>query len=392
MTRATVTVVGGGLAGLVAAVSAAEAGAPVELHEARSQLGGRARTAPEPWRANWGPHALYCDGPLWAWLAERDLLPPCAKPPSTGFRVRVGGEARRRPPAALVRSAGLVRQRTAPVDVPFRDWVASRHGDEAAARWSAAAGVVTFCHDPGALSAAFVWERLRRNITLPPVARYPIGGWASLVERLAARATELGVRVETRSSVDSLPDGPTVVAVELPAARRLLGDDSLAWTGARTALLDVGMRSRDGDPFIVADLDEPGWAERFSAADPTLAPSCHSLVQAQVGMRPGEGLDAAVARAEALLDAGYRGWREREAWRRRAGVDGDSGAVDLPGTTWRDRPAVARGGDVWLAGDMVAAPGLLAEVSWASGVEAGRAAAAASAGDRLALGAHRAGG
>ena len=58
-------------------------------------------------------------------------------------------------------------------------------------------------------------------------------------------------------------------------------------------------------------------------------------------------------------------------------VDGRSGALDLPGTTWRDRPAVARGDDVFLAGDMVAAPGLLSEVTFNSATEAASLALAA---------------
>jgi hypothetical protein len=53
-----------------------------------------------------------------------------------------------------------------------------------------------------------------------------------------------------------------------------------------------------------------------------------------------------------------------------------SGAIDFPGTTWRDRPAIERGDGVFLVGDMVAAPGLLSEVSWASAVEASRLAVA----------------
>jgi phytoene dehydrogenase-like protein len=40
-----VTVVGGGLGGLVAAVAAREAGFAVTLHEAHRELGGRARPA-----------------------------------------------------------------------------------------------------------------------------------------------------------------------------------------------------------------------------------------------------------------------------------------------------------------------------------------------------------
>jgi hypothetical protein len=65
------------------------------------------------------------------------------------------------------------------------------------------------------------------------------------------------------------------------------------------------------------------------------------------------------------------GWRERETWRRRQVMAARTGALDLPGTTWRDRPAIDRGEGVFLAGDMVAAPGLLSEVAWASGIEAG---------------------
>src|SRR5207237_3043901 len=113
-----------------------------------------------------------------------------------------------------------------------------------------------------------------------------------------------------------------------------------------------------------------GWAETFSMADRTLAPRDEHLVQAQIGMRPAEPLDDAIARVEGLLDAGYEGWRERERWRRQAKIEGESGAVDLPGTSWRDRPAIDRGDDVYLVGDMVAAPGLLAEVTHAAALTA----------------------
>lgn len=49
---------------------------------------------------------------------------------------------------------------------------------------------------------------------------------------------------------------------------------------------------------------------------------------------------------------------------------GRTGAVDLPGTSWRDRPAVDRGDGVYLAGDQVAAPGALGEVSFTNALEA----------------------
>ncbi|CAM5614935.1 NAD(P)-binding protein [Streptomyces violaceorubidus] len=71
-----------------------------------------------------------------------------------------------------------------------------------------------------------------------------------------------------------------------------------------------------------------------------------------------------------MLDLGFPRWRERLTWRRDAVANGRTGAVDLPGTTWRDRPAVDRGDGVYLAGDQVASPGLLSEVSFNSALTA----------------------
>jgi phytoene dehydrogenase-like protein len=54
-----ILVVGGGLAGLVAAIECAERGASVEIHEATPALGGRARSfSRDRFVTNWGPHAL----------------------------------------------------------------------------------------------------------------------------------------------------------------------------------------------------------------------------------------------------------------------------------------------------------------------------------------------
>jgi hypothetical protein len=100
-------------------------------------------------------------------------------------------------------------------------------------------------------------------------------------------------------------------------------------------------------------------------------------VQASIGQRPDEPLGEAVARVEAVVDAGFPRWRDREVWRRRSSVIESTGALDLPGTTWRDRPAVRRVDGLYLCGDWVAAPGHLSEVAWASAVEAARHAVAA---------------
>ncbi|WP_031170896.1 FAD-dependent oxidoreductase [Streptomyces durhamensis] len=369
----SITVVGGGFAGLTAAITAAEAGARVTVYEAHHTLGGRARTAAGPYRTNEGPHALYNGGPHWTWLKQRDLIGPLAPIPpleAARLRLRHHGALRRTPPFGMLK---LLRPglRPAPVDADFLSWASEVAGEEGARAAAHYAAVALFHHDPGALSAAFVQERLRRATKLPPEAHYPVGGWARVIDRMAARARKLGVRIETRSRVDALPtDTPVIVATSLPAARRLLGDDSLTWPSGRTVLLDLAVRARRGDPFVLSDLDAAGWLERCTAPDRTLAPAGEQLIQGQVPIGPGESRADGLARAGELLDLGFPGWRERATWRRDAVADGRTGAVDLPGRSWRDRPGVDRGDGVYLAGDQVAAPGVLSEVSFNSAVTA----------------------
>ncbi|HYV14468.1 MAG TPA: NAD(P)-binding protein [Conexibacter sp.] len=372
-----ITVVGGGIAGLVAAISCAEQGAPVRLLEAHGQLGGRGRSSDGPYITNFGPHALYKNGTLWAFLQQRDLLPPVVRPALTKpLYMRVDGRRRRTLPPAMLLALPRLRG-DAPDDVDFRSWVNQRAGARAAELFSRGAGVFTFEHDPGRLAASFVWDRWRQALLdLPPKARFPRGGWTTVIDRLEAAARRLGVRIETGTTVTEPPPAPAIVATELPAAQRLLGDATLHWEGTRVVTLDLGLRARRGDPFIVWDLDESGWVERYTANDRTLAPAGHALVQGQIGLLPGEDADAGERRLEALFDLGFRDWRQRTTFRRRMVLEGRAGAVELPGTTWRDRPAIDRGDGIFLCGDMVAAPGLLSDPVATSAVEAARGALA----------------
>jgi hypothetical protein len=374
-----ITVVGGGLAGLTAAIACAEEGGKVRLLEAHETLGGRARSDAAPYKANLGPHALYSDGQLWQWLRQRDLLPAYGRPALSGIRMRWQGDLRRTPPLGAIPHVLRLRGREAPVELDFRSWVAKHTDARTATLLSSAAGVYTFHHDPGELSAAFVWERTVRTLLSPiPAARFPIGGWGALVATLERRACQLGVAIETSSRAEELPAPPVILATELAQARTLLDDDTLDWPSGHTLCLDLAVRRRRGDPYVVSDLDEAGWIERFTAPDSSLAPSGEELFQAQMPLRPSESAEQAQARLERLLDLALVGWRERTTWRRRQVMDGRSGALDLPGSTWRERPAVERGDGVFLAGDMVAAPGLLAEVAWASAIEAARLALGAA--------------
>lgn len=304
-----ITVVGGGFAGLTAAITAAESGATVTLHEAHHTLGGRSRTADGPYRTNEGPHALYRGGPHWSWLKQHGLLEPIAAVPALEagrLRFHRGGKLHRTPPLALLR---LTRRPAgqAPVGQDFLSWATSQVGETGARAAAHYAAVALYHHDPGSLSAAFVHARLRRAASLPPEAHFVRGGWGALVDRMAARARELGVRIETGSHLTELPatEGPVIVATSLDAARILLGDHSLHWPSGRTTLVDVALRTRRGDAWVISDLDAPGWIERFTAQDPTLAPAGEQLIQGQLPIAPDESKTDGAAHAERLFDLGF---------------------------------------------------------------------------------------
>jgi NAD(P)-binding Rossmann-like domain len=369
---AHITVVGGGLGGLYASIACAEAGARVTLVEARHELGGRARSTDGDFVANYGPHVLYDDGPLWAWLHERGLAEPAAKASPTGIRFCYHGTVRRIPPLRVARVASLLRNGAAPVGVSAREWISAERDPRTAAVACRLCHVFTFHHDPGSLSAAFLAERARRAFALPPSARYIPGGWKNLVARLVRHARDVGVHIVLGRKVTELCAPPVIVALDLRAARSLLSDPTLVWKGARTVLLDVGLERHRGDPFLLFDLDKGVFFERYSKPDPSLAPTGTQLIQAQMGISAGVALEEGIASIEEVFDDALPRWRDRQVWRQSRLVENASGALDPPGTTWRDRPAVDRGGGVFLVGDMVGAPGLLSEVSWASALHAAR--------------------
>jgi phytoene dehydrogenase-like protein len=353
------TVVGAGLTGLVGAIEAAEHGWSVTVLEARSSPGGRAGTLDGPYRANRGPHAFYTDGPLWSWLEHRGLTPSTVAPcDSTLFRT--AGRVERS--VSGLHEALAALPPTAPINESFREWLGRYIFDpQLVEALTGLAFVVTYDHDPGRLSANFVHDRLRRGGTS---VRYIRGGWARLIDQLIDRALALGVHLRYRERVHDLPVGPTIIATTLPDARSITKDPSLSWPGTRAALFDFGFGpAAPIEWFRVFDLDRRIYAARYSEADPSLAPPGHHLIQIGAALTPGEPFSAALARVKHLLDTTSPGWEDHLRWRRRYELTDQTGAVDLPGSDWLDRPAVVRSRDLAVASDASAAPGLFSEVA-----------------------------
>ena len=195
-----ITIVGGGLAGLIAAISCAEQGADVALLEAHDELGGRARSMSGPYRVNLGPHAILASSPLWQWLGERELLPPYARPRLSGVRFRWQDDIRRVPAVGATVAALRLRGRAAPVDVDFRSWVTEQVGQEAAEILARSMGILTYHHDPGELSAAFGGNRWSGGCSRPrppPGTRSAAGArwwraWLNGPSSLGSRSTPGG--------------------------------------------------------------------------------------------------------------------------------------------------------------------------------------------------------
>ena len=66
-----------------------------------------------------------------------------------------------------------------------------------------------------------------------------------------------------------MPEAPVIVATEFADAASLLGEVDLDWPSGHTVCLDLGLRARRGDPFVVSDLGSSRQAT-FQVADPHL--------------------------------------------------------------------------------------------------------------------------
>ncbi|MFJ4667385.1 hypothetical protein [Kitasatospora purpeofusca] len=186
------------------------------------------------------------------------------------------------------------------------------------------------------------WARLRRRGPVGPLARVPLTALPRMRCPLDGRLRALPPLAVSRLAARR----------DAPVGRTFLGRAAEV-AGERTA------RAAAGFAAVATFHHAPG-----------LLSAAFAQERLHRAASPDESGESGPARAEHLLDLGFKGWSDRVRWRRTAVATGRTGAVDRPGTTWRDRPAVDRGDGVHLVGDQVAAPGVLSEVSFSSALEA----------------------
>lgn len=411
-------VVGGGLAGLVAASTAGAEGRRVLVLDPRP-LGGRARCdVRDGFVLNRGPRALYLGGAACAELRDLGVdVSAGGPPPTSGSRVALAGHLHRAPdgPASLLRTRALSGREKAAFGralarVPRLDparlvgtsvtaWL-DAIGLRGAPRLLAEAYVrlATYIDAPDVLDAEAAVANLQ--LAVGSGVRYLDGGWQTLVDALvvpgrfevqAIEATGIGAEtadgtVEVVTAAGVRRARSVVVATGTPeVARRLLGGSArdLPSTGpaVTAACLELGTRRPPTHSFVIGADDSTYLSTHAPAA--RLAPPGQALVHVLRYHPPGVTTDPDTDRA--LL------WRAAEA----AGVDRDDVVVhrflarmvvsgSIPQARCgglAGRPAVAHPGraGVFLAGDWVGRHGLLADAAVASGRLAGRHAVERSA-------------
>ncbi|MCU0878316.1 MAG: FAD-dependent oxidoreductase, partial [Pirellulaceae bacterium] len=227
-------VVGGGLAGFIAAAKLARAGRSVALLEQGKQLGGRAATSTEGGvHLNLGPRALYCQGHAFRLLRELDV-PVRGALPAPGIALGYyRGREHRLPgtlsslfwtrllsPAQKWRLAHLLRElphldTSGLTSTSTAQWVRRRYGTGALADYLFTSfRLTTYVADMEQLSAGAAIDQLK--LGLAGNVWYLDGGWQSLIEGLRRAAVRRGAIVRSGSHVASVRAEAGGVLVELP--------------------------------------------------------------------------------------------------------------------------------------------------------------------------------
>ena len=378
------TVVGGGIAGLIAAIALAQKGDRVTLYEQSRTLGGRAGTERrEAFALNLGPHALYCNGVLANTLRDWGV-PFSGKPANFGDRACLvrGSEKFRMPidTKTLVLTgalsltekteAGLLLNKIGsakePVDEAMRlsAWL-DQHVRSPQVRQMLEAffRLGTYANDPEHTSARLALAQFRLGAT---GVLYLDGGWETMIDALAQKARSLGVQIETGRVVERGEPG-MLLAVPPAQVEHLTGVRLPEFRPVRAACLDIALNALPRDAALFAiGLDRPLYFSVHSAIA-SLAPAGRFLVHVARYLAPSE--QAAREELEDFADLLIPGWKTATVFTRYLPNMTVSHALPTP----HGRPREDAIDGYAIAGDWVGNGGMLADAATASALKAAQA-------------------
>lgn len=422
----SVAIVGGGLAGLAAAVYLARAGRPVTIFERRRALGGRAVThLRHGYRFNLGPHGVYRGGAAATVYRELGVPVRGGLAPAEGLAL-FGGATYRLPASALsmaassllspkakLEAAGLFARLTL-IDpkkvagLTLRQWLDDNVSDPRLRQSvEALVRLTTYSAASDRLSAAVALRQLKiaqRGVV------YVHEGWQKLVDALHSHAVTAGVTFVTSSRVVAVRHDGRVTGLELgeleldnrsdtisvalpgspadrsgthiPVTSVLLAvdpDEALELLGNAVSFgdlepvtistLDVAL-SRLPDPKkpFALGIDRPHYFSAHSQRA-QLTPKGGALLHVGKYRTPGDTPDE--PELESLLDQLQPGWREVLVHRRFLPSMTVSHSLSKPDAP-RPQAQTAIGG-LYLAGDWVGDEGILSDAALASARAAARA-------------------
>lgn len=408
--QAKISVIGGGIAGLIAAVELARSGAKVKVFEQGSGLGGRARTRKiDGFYLNQGPHALYIKGAFHRELKRLGIPFSGQKPRPAEPQALYQGRLHRFPDSvaslvtgsffSLADKLDFVRSQKAMADAAagedsFAQWLAAqRYSPPVRATMEAIARVSTYANAPDMVDARATLHQMQKGVA---GVLYLDGGWSSLVEGLEEAARAAGVEITTGASVkrvateglrtrtifadggDYIADatllamGPNEAAALAPDVQSLESHAAEA-VPARANALDLALeRIPERAKEFVLGLDAPIYFSLHTKAA-KLAPEGGAVVHIARYMAPDETVRPdAIEELEAVADLAMPGWRKLEKKRQTLrGITVTHGVVrwdrPRPGVVLPDAPGI------FIAGDWVGGEGMISDASAASAVEAARA-------------------